>query len=309
MKRFNKYVSLVSVFLLALMVMVGCGNDDAPTTEAFDIEDPLGLTVTVPVEVEAIVSLTPAITGVLVDLGLTPYIVAVDGHSIFLFDDLSDDVLIVDSFNIEIESIIALDPDLVIAHDMIMMGDLENDPLQPLRDLDIAVAYLPAAANIEDISRDIHFLGTLTRREEAATDLEADFQQELSDIAETVATSDRSPIVYFEISPAPDMFTFGHSTFQHELLERAGAINVFADQEGWLPIGAENVVEANPEVIFTNASFMDDPVGEIMQRSGWEAVDAISNERVYYIDNNASSIPNHHIVIALRMMVEHLHGE
>ena len=189
------------------------------------------------------------------------------------------------------------------------MGDMENDPLQPLRDLNVGVAYLPASTSFEDISRDIEFLGILTQRVDEAMGLLATFRQELSEIEEIVAASDLNPTVYFEISPAPDMFTFGSDTFQQELLEAVGAINVFADQEGWFPVEPESVVETNPEVIFTNASFMDDPVGEILDRSGWGDMDAIANERVFYIDDDASSIPNHHVTIALRMMVEYLHGE
>ena len=308
MKKFSKYVFLVSAIFLVLTVMAGCENEGS-TTGVFDIEDPLGFSLTVSEEINSIVSLTPSVTGVLVDLGLAPYIVAVDMHSVFLFDNLNDDVLAVDLFNLEIESLIVLDPDLVIAHEMLMMGDMANDPLQALRDLDIAVAYIAGIAAIEEISQDILFLGELTRRTDEATTLNDEFQRELAEIEALVSASDRSPTVYFEISPAPDMWSFGSGTFQQELLERAGAINVFADQEGWFQVGAESVVEANPEVIFTNASFMDDPVGEVLSRSGWDTVDAIENGRVYYINDDASSAPNHHIVIALRIMVEYLHGE
>jgi len=335
MKSLKKYFYLVCAMLFALVLMVGCGNGDdssednyaddqyddyddeygyyedvepeAPSDGYLEIYDPLGLLVTVPSNVTTIVSLTPGVTGILIDLGLVDYIVAADMHSSFMYEALSD-LPAFDMMNLEVESMIELNPDLVIAHDMIMMGDRENDPLQPLRDFDIAVAYLPAPASLEDISRDINFLGEITRRIDEATELDTTFRNELSEIAEIVAASDNNPTVYFEISPAPDMFTFGSETFQNELLEKVGAINVFADQEGWFPVETESIVESNPDVIFTNAGFMGDPVGEILERAGWGDMDAVANERVYYISDDASSIPNHHVVIALRMMVEYLHG-
>ena len=315
MKRFNKNVFLVCSMLVVLLVLASCGNgnDDGAATVGGDgyltIYDPLGFSVSVrPYDLETIVALTPAVTGILIDLGLADYIVATDLHSAFIYEELGD-VVAIDMFNFDVESLIVLTPDLIIAHDMIMMGDMANDPLQPLRDLDVAVAYLPASTSFEDISRDINFLGEVTQRLDEATGLDTTFRNELSEIERLVSASDVSSTVYFEISPEPDMFTFGSGTFQQELLDLVGAVNVFADQEGWFPVEVESVVATNPEVIFTNASFMDDPVGEILDRPGWGEMEAISNGRVYYIDNDASSIPNHHVVIALRMMVDYLHGE
>jgi len=325
--------------LFALVLVVGCGevatddyddesseatddyeetssetDDDNGETTAevagdgyINIEDPLGFSVTIPPNVESIIPLTPAVTGILIDLGLAPYIVATDTFSALQFG--LNDLPAFDMMNIEVESMIELNPDLVIAHDMIMMGDVENDPLEPLRDFGIAVAYLPVSMSLEDISRDIHFLGEITRRVDEATELDATFRDELSEIEEIVSASDKNPTVYFEIAPAPDMFTFGSGTFQQELLEVVGAINVFADQEGWFPVETESVVETNPDVIFTDAGFEEDPVGDILDRTGWGEMDAIVNERVYYIDSDSSSIPNHHVVIALRMMADYLHGE
>lgn len=306
MKRLNKYVYSFGALLFALMMMVGCENE--VTTGYLDIEDSLGISVPVPPEVESIVSLTPAVTGILVDLGLADYIVATDTHSAIQFNELSD-LATFDLFSIEMESMIELNPDLVIAHDMIMIGDTGNDPLEPLCDLEIAVAYLQAATSIEDIVRDIDLLGKLTRRTDEASKLIAEFEAELDEIAHLLLESNTNPTVYFEISPAPDMFTFGSETFQQELLEIVGAVNVFANEEGWFQVESERVVITNPDVIFTSVGFVDDPTGEILSRAGWQEMDAIINGRVYYIDENASSIPNHNVVVALRMMANYLHGE
>ena len=71
----------------------------------------------------------------------------------------------------------------------------------------------------------------------------------------------------------------------------------------------ETIVAADPDVIFTNVNYIDDPVGEILGRDGWAGVTAIANRDVYYIDSNASSQPNQNIVVALRQMAEALYPD
>ena len=61
----------------------------------------------------------------------------------------------------------------------------------------------------------------------------------------------------------------------------------------------EGAVASNPDVILTSVNYIDGPVGEILGRAGWESVTAVANGDVYYIDNGASSLPNHHIVDCL----------
>jgi len=118
MKRFKSQVFLVGAIFFALVVMVGCGNDNGSTGGSgnggyLEIYDPLGFTVMIPAEVEAIMPLTPAVTGILIDLGLADYIVATDTNSAFMFAELGD-LPAFDMFSFDVESLIELDPDLVI---------------------------------------------------------------------------------------------------------------------------------------------------------------------------------------------------
>jgi iron complex transport system substrate-binding protein len=56
--------------------------------------------------------------------------------------------------------------------------------------------------------------------------------------------------------------------------------------------------------VLTSVNYIDDPIGEIKSRPGWENITAIQNDDVYYIDTDASNRPSHHIVKALRMMAK-----
>ena len=105
------------------------------------------------------------------------------------------------------------------------------------------------------------------------------------------------------------MYSFGSGVFLNEMIELIGAENVLADQKGWLPVEAETIVAADPDVILTNVNYIDDPVAEIRGRSGWEGMSAVQNEQVFYIDNMASSLSNQNIVKALDQMAKAVYPE
>ena len=131
-------------------------------------------------------------------------------------------------------------------------------------------------------------------------------------IAAAVAASipaEKRKSVYFEISPAPYLYSTGSGTYLSEMIEWVGGVNVLASQDSWISVEGESIVAANPDVIFTNVNYTDDPIGEILARDGWAGVSAVANEDVYYIDNMASSLPNQNIVVAMRQMLEALYPD
>jgi iron complex transport system substrate-binding protein len=73
--------------------------------------------------------------------------------------------------------------------------------------------------------------------------------------------------------------------------------------------GAESIIERNPEVILTNVNYINDPIGEIKNRPGFEHINAVINSRVYQIDNDSSSRPSTGIILALRQMAHAVYPE
>ena len=105
------------------------------------------------------------------------------------------------------------------------------------------------------------------------------------------------------------MFSFGKGTFLNEMLEIAGAENVFASEDGWLSVTDEIIFAMDPDAILTNVGYLDDPIAEITSRPGWETLDAVSGGRIYQISANPSSRPSHNIVIALQEMAAAIYPE
>jgi iron complex transport system substrate-binding protein len=210
------------------------------------------------------------------------------------------------------EAIMALQPDLIIASEHNMVAG--DDPFKLIRETGVAVAYMPSSGGIAEIYRDIAFIAELLGANEKGEEIIRDMKASIERIAVTGASITKKKTVYFEISPAPYIVSFGSGTFLHEMLEIIGAENIFAGTTGWIAAGEEAIASADPEVILTNsvvtgASGGGDPVAEILQRPGFGDIRAVRNRAVYRIDSNASARPTHHIVKALLEMARAVYPE
>ena len=187
----------------------------------------------------------------------------------------------------------------------------QESPFQSLIDTGTCVIRIPNRDTIAGIKSDIKFLATVLDAPEEGEILLEDFDaqlQELADIAAKIPQEERKR-VYFEVAPAPNMYSFGNGVFLNEMIEWIGAKNILADQQGWMTIEGETIVAANPDAIFTNANYMEDPVQEILSRDGWAGITAVADKNVHCIDSNASSQPNHNIIKAMRQMAEILYPD
>jgi iron complex transport system substrate-binding protein len=209
----------------------------------------------------------------------------------------------IDFFNPDAETIIALAPDLIIANGHNATG-AGSDPFRLLRENGFAVVYIPMSRSLDDICTDIRFIAHLLDAPERGEEVVAAFKQEVSDIAAINGGRTVRPRVYFEISPAPSVYSFGGATFLDEMLSIAGGENIFSAQKGILSPSLEAIVDRNPAVIITNITPPDFAINEIKKRDGFETVAAVKNSRVYYVDTDSSSRPSHNIVKALRQMAE-----
>lgn len=249
-----------------------------------------------------IASMAPSYTAVLIDLGLAESIVACDSWSA-PEGGLNADVVRFDMMNPDAERLAALEPDLILVSEMTKQGT-SADPFKPLSDSGIRVEYLPTSASIDEIRADTARIAALVNREKEGKALIDSMDKAIAEIRAVGSTipEEKRRTVIFELSPAPYLYSFGRGVYLDEMITAIGAKNALAGTEGWLSVGAETVVAADPDVILSNVNYSGDPVPEILGRPGWEGMKAVREKRVYYIDNNSSSQPCPRIVKALREM-------
>ncbi|MCL1997157.1 MAG: ABC transporter substrate-binding protein [Turicibacter sp.] len=289
-------------FLVVMLIFAACGgNEESGGLVAGNGRpsvDREGFAIELPDEINSIISIGPSNTEVLVALGFGDRIVAVDMFSADV-DGLAGSVSMeLSMMALDAEYVVSLMPDVVFVTGMARAGG-EDDPLAPVSAAGISVVYMPTSASIAEIMEDIRFVAAVMEDAAAGEVLIANMQAEIDEISQIAQSVTETRTVYFEISPAPWMFSTGTGTFLHEMIELVGAVNVFAGEEGWIPVSDEAVLAADPDVILTSSDFIDDPVGEILERPGFDVITAVQNGNVFEIDANASSRPSHNITIAL----------
>lgn len=300
----KKFISILILLVMLTSILTGCSpeqpgsQEQKPVTSqgTLVLTDPAGNEIEIPEEISSIMTLGPSNTEIAIELGLKDKIIASDTQT-QLMGLLADDLPYIDLMAPDIEQIIALKPDIILATGMMMVEG--NDPFKPVRDLGIPVAYIPSSNSIDQIYNDIIFISKALKEENKGQDMVDTMKEKIAAIKAVGDTITDKKSVYFEIGAAPYMYSFGKGVFLHEMIEIVGATNALGDQESWISLSEEAVLAANPDVIITNVNYIDNPVDEIKSRLGWESVKAIQNDQVFYVDNFKTSLPDHNIVIAL----------
>lgn len=295
---------IISIILcMVLFFAVGCSSTETEKT----VTDREGNEVTIPTKIERIVSTAPSNTEVLVDLGVADKLVCVDNYSEGI-EGLNKDVEKMDFSAPDAEAIIGLEPDIIIASGYNKSGS-GDDPFKAISDAGISVVYIPSSNSINGIYKDIEFLASIVNAEDEGGKIISNMKKEISEIAEKGKTIKDKKTVYFEIGPAPTLYSIGKDTFVNEMISLIGAENIFKDEESWISPTEESVLDANPDVILTNVNYVDDPVSEIIGRQGWDSITAVKNKDVYSIDADSSSRPTPNIIKALKEMAKAIYPD
>lgn len=271
--------------------------------------DPSGAEITLPEQINSIVVLAPSLSELVAALGMGDKVIGYDSYSAGLEGLPKDAQAFSDITNPDTEQLAALNPDILLISNETLYD--QESPYQSLVETGTCVVRIPNSDSIEDIKSDIKFLATALNASEAGISLIDDFDKQLNELAGIAAgiPQEERKRVYFEVAPAPNMYSFGSGVFLNEMIEYIGAENVLSSQSGWLTVEGETIVAANPDVIFTNANYTDNPVQEILSRDGWAGISAIADKNVFSIDSNSSSQPNHNIIKAMRQMAEILYPD
>lgn len=294
---------ILSILTLVTMLSAsGCQSNDNRT-----VNDREGNDVSIPTKIEKIISTAPSNTEVIVDLGLSDKLVAIDKYSTDI-KGVDENIEKLDFSNPDAEAIIGLEPDIIIASGHNKTGSAE-DPFKSVSDAGIPVVYVPSSDSIDGIYKDIEFIADVVGAQDKGNELISEMEKEIEKVKSIGETIKDKKTVYFEIAPAPGLFTFGKSTFLNEMIEIIGAKNVFESENGWVSPSSEAVIDKNPDIIITNVTYIDNPTEEIKGRDGWEHITAIKENAIYEVDKNSSSRPSHKIILALSQMAKAVYPE
>jgi iron complex transport system substrate-binding protein len=316
-KRFSFYHHLVALLVavgiltLALAACGGSSSAETPLATPVIARDALGNSITIPKAApQRIVSLTPLDSEILAAVGATTRVVAVDFYTDYPAE-MASKQKITDgqSFNLNNEAIVALRPDLVLGYNLFFKADE-----QKLLATGISVVDLPNVATVEASLAELTLVGQLVHANDATQRVVNSLRGRVDAVEKKVA-SVQAVTVYMESGTFNGQYsTFGKGSYGDDLIRKAGGTNIFAtdgDQSGYPNVGAESIIQANPQVIVTTegAQFGGD-ARTISARPGWSAIAAVRNARIFAMDTNEFSRPDGpRLVQALEDLAKALHPE
>jgi iron complex transport system substrate-binding protein len=300
--RVTKSTRIFLAFTAILTGLVGCTRIDRR-----EFLDRSGRVVSVSGPLNRIISTAPSNTEIIVDLGMAHKLAAIDRHSANVAG-IPEGLPLLDFFYPDAEVMLGLEPDIIIASGHNPTGSGE-DPFQLLREMGISVVYIPMSNSVNDIYEDIAFIAELLSAQEKGEELVRSMKGQIDGITRKTALTETKRSVYFEISAAPDMITFGKGSYINDMIAIIGARNIFENDNWILSPSAEAIIERNPDVILTNVNYIADPVGEIKNRLGFNHINACLNNRVYQIDTDSSVRPSSRIILALEQMAQAVYPE
>jgi len=253
---------------------------------------------------EKIVSLAPANTEIIYALGAGDKLIAVSEYCNYPGDTASKTKLPTGE-KLDVENLISMKPDLVIAGYMAAM----EDQYKQLEDAGIKVLVIKANSLAETYEA-IETIGDAIGREKEADELVKSMKDGFESIRKEVEGK-ATPTVYVEVSPLEwGLWTCGRNTFIQELLDIVGARNIFDDVDGWAEVSEEQVISRNPDFIITTASPLtgiEDPIGEISSRANWSGMDAVKNGRIVMLESDMITRPGPRLLDAARELVKVLY--
>lgn len=259
-----------------------------------------------------IVSLAPSNTEILFAIGVGGKVVGVTDYCNYPYDFSAwieaDNLTSVGGYwTPNIETIVALEPDLILA------AFDQDEVVNTLRGMGYKVLVL-APDSIDDILKNIILAGRATNKDVEAAILVNNLRLRIDAVVSKVADAASKPKVYYEVWYDP-LWSVGSESWEHELIEKAGGINIFADQNiDYFETNSEVIIERNPDVIIFPLGHGAGPPSwgsfdQVKARPGWGATSAVQNDRLYTIDADIVSRPGPRIVDALETLAEIINHE
>ncbi|QIB26452.1 ABC transporter substrate-binding protein [Caloranaerobacter azorensis] len=314
--KFTKVLVLLLSLVLIMAAFTGCikkkeenidkkseinESNKVGAIYPLEVEDDFGNKVTIEKEPLRIVSLAPSHTEILFAIGLGNRVVGVTNYCNYPEEAKSKEK-VGDFFNVNVEKIIELAPDLVIQY-----GQGKEEVNKRLKEAGIKVlSYEPES--IDDVINLIDELGKITNRQRAAKMTIVDMMAK-RDFVLSVVSGKEKVKVFYELQAKP-LMTAGPGSFIDELINLAGGENIAKDAKGKYPqFDLEQLIERNPDVYLTSKYGENKTVDSIKSRDGYENINAIKNDRVYILDPDIISRPGPRIVDGLELIARKIHPE
>ena len=203
-----------------------------------------------------------------------------------------------------LEAVLALQPDLIVAPQSFLRVDLLNR----LEQLKIPT-FLFDPKTVEDILAHIRLLGRMVGRGPESIKVAERIRKKITALSEQLAGRPR-PVLLFVLNTDP-LITVGPGSYLHQLIELAGARN--AAEQATMPyprLNVEEVLRQNPEfLLFPTGRFEGIPQAEQDQWRRWTSLEAVKRNQFVQVDSDVLNRPGPRVGDALEALITILHPD
>jgi len=264
----NIFIVLVSMFLFF-------GMQDL-NAEVITVRDDAGRIVSLDKPAQRIVTLAPHAVEMLFAAGAGDRIVGTVSYSDYPAQ--AKTIPRVGSYNaLDVERILALQPDLVFAWD----SGNKKDQIEKLIQLGLTV-FINEPHSIEDVASSIERIGRLTASETIAGRFNAGFLKRYRQLQKTY--QNRSKVrMFYQVWYDP-LITINGQHLISAVMRLCGAENVFNDMSALsASVSVEAVIAAQPEIIIAGG-VADEQAHLLENWRRWKTLPAVRNAQLYFIE-------------------------
>jgi iron complex transport system substrate-binding protein len=304
--------------LIALLLISACAQSavtteqPAPSTPTqpspIQLTDGLGRAITLAKPAEKIVSLAPSNTEILFAVGAGGQVIGRDEFSDFPAAAQAIANIGGGFGELDLETIVSLEPDLVLAADL-----TPPEQIEAIEKLGLTVYALPNPIELEGMYRNLATVGTLTGHSQEAEQLVASLKERVSAVEEKVSQVEARPLVFYELdSTDPNApWTAGPNTFIDTLITQAGGTNLGGSMaDAWVQVSVEELLVKNPDmIILGDATWGGVTPEDVIARQTWAGMQAVQAGKIYSFDDNLVSRPGPRLVDGLEAFAELFHPE
>ena len=246
-----------------------------PLAAEIHLQQSDGGTLILPKNAQRIVTLAPNLAELVYAAGGGQYLVATVEYSDYP-EEASQLPRVGDAFRVDLEALLGLQPDLVIAWTSGNPAAL----VDRVEQLGLAV-WRTELKQPGDISTLLRSMGRAMDTLEPAEHVATEFDNRLAALAQQY--DDADPVAYFyQVSERPLYTVNGKHLISHAL-DVCGGSNVFAQLGALAPsISVEAVLAVDPAVIFAPEG--NGMQGGLDQWRRWQSLQAVEQDHLYYLD-------------------------
>lgn len=229
------------LFCLCITLLLSCDTSNHETTDVkIMYTDDLGRKIRLPKKVRKVVSLAPSITEMMF---------ALDGDSMLVartqgcnFPEEVERLPIVNTYPLDIETIVMLQPDVVLSVD----GIINLNQVRKLEELGVQV-FFQRYETLADIDRSLLTIGTIIGKEVRASFLVDSLHKALKE--HTV--EEEQPLSVLALTWMDPIFVYGENTPFSDKIALAGGVNAIHElfSSPYPEVSREYLLKLNPDVI------------------------------------------------------------